>query len=138
MPVVTGGVPIVSTRRVLPVIAAGPAKTAAIETVTASPKAAPTAAEAAAGVHAGSVGEADRADHQECLRDQGERTASGCAAIHGFASSAFMNAICLASLGSCGWKRLDAMSLGNFQPDKLAMYSGEPGSPRWLITILCG
>jgi hypothetical protein len=123
---------------VLSIVSAGPAsaKTAAIETITAAPKAAPTTE--AAGVHHRSVGEADRGDHQKCFRYQTYRTALGDGAIHGFASSAFVNAICLASLGSCGWKRLDAMSFGNFQPDKIAMYSGEPGSLRWLITILRG
>jgi hypothetical protein len=30
------------------------------------------------------------------------------------------------------------MSFGNFQPDKIAMYSEDPGSPRWLMTILRG
>src|SRR5215469_8748037 len=151
MPVVSAGgvLPVFSARRVLPVIAAGRvlpiitagparAETAAIETVTAAPKAAATAAEAAAGVHHGSVGETQRGNYQECLRQETDGTALLFSPIHGFASSAFANAICLASLGSCGWKRLDAMSFGNFQPDKIAMYSGEPGSLRWLITILRG
>src|SRR5215472_4626660 len=152
MPVVSAGgvLPIISARRVLPLVAAGgvlpiisagpaPAKTAAIETVTAARKAPPTpAAEAAKGVREGSIAEADGRDNDECLHQQTDRTALLCGTIHGFASSAFMNAICLASLGSCGWKRLEAMSLGNFQPDKIAMYSGEPGSLRWLITILRG
>src|SRR5262249_56854154 len=106
-------------------------KTATIETVTAASK-------AAAGVRDWGAREADCREHQECLRSQTDRAALPNGEIHGFASSAFMNAICLASLGSCGWKRLAAMSLGNFQPDKIAMYSGEPGSLRWLITILRG
>src|SRR5215469_3924440 len=148
MPVVSaGGVPILSARRVLPIVAAGrvlpvvsarpaPAETAAIETVTPAPKAA-SAAEAA-GVYEGGMAEAYGGDHHECLHRQTDRTALLYGTIHGFASSAFVNAICLASLGSCGWKRLEAMSLGNFQSDKIAMYSGEPGSLRWLITILRG
>src|SRR6516165_2324556 len=137
MPVVSaGGVRIVSTRRVLSIVAAGrtapvaepaPAKTAAVETVsTSTERAAITPSTETARMHYGCVGEADRADHQECLRYPAYRTASvNGPIIHGFASSAFMNAICLASLGSWGWKRLDAMSLGYFQPDKIAMYSGE-------------
>src|SRR5215469_12594696 len=132
MPVVSAGgvLPVFSARRVLPVIAAG----RVLPIITAGP----ARAEAAAGVHHGSVGETQRGNYQECLRQETDGTALLYSPIHGFASSAFANAICLASLGSCGWKRLDAMSFGNFQPDKIAMYSGEPGSLRWLITILRG